>query len=105
MQKINPDSIIEVTKPVEQQKENELHHETIGHEVTNHEVTDYEAIEHAAEQLQENHTESRSEYQKRTYSTLENANKSLEFLMPFGTDKNHCYEDDFEHIKFQIETI
>ena len=60
MQKINPDSIIEVTKPVEQQKENELHHETIGHE-----VTDYEAIEHAAEQLQEHHTESRSEYQKR----------------------------------------
>jgi hypothetical protein len=46
-----------------------------------------------------------SEYKKRTYSTLENANKSLEFLMPFGTDKNHCYEDDFEHIKFQIETI
>ncbi len=50
---------------MEQQKENELHHETIGHEVTNHEVTDYEAIEHAADQLQENHTESRSEYQKR----------------------------------------
>ena len=50
---------------MEQQKENELHHETIGHEVTNHEVTDYEAIEHAAEQLQEHHTESRSEYQKR----------------------------------------
>ena len=50
---------------MEQQKENELHHETIGHEITNHEVTDYEAIEHAAEQLQENHTESRSEYQKR----------------------------------------
>ena len=46
-----------------------------------------------------------SEYKKRTYSTLESANKSLEFLMPFGTDKNHCYEDDFEHIKFQIETI
>ena len=50
---------------MEQQKENELHHETIGHEATNHEVTDYEAIEHAAEQLQEHHTESRSEYQKR----------------------------------------
>ena len=50
---------------MEQQKENELHRETIGHEVTNHEVTDYEAIEHAAEQLQEHHTESRSEYQKR----------------------------------------
>ena len=50
---------------MEQQKENELHHETIGHEVTNHEVTDYEAIEYAAEQLQEHHTESRSEYQKR----------------------------------------
>ena len=40
---------------MEQQKENELHHETIGHEVT----------EYAADQLQENHTESRSEYQKR----------------------------------------
>jgi hypothetical protein len=65
MQKINPDSIIEVTKPVEQQKENELHHETIGHEVTDYEAIDYEAIEYAAEQLQEHHTESRSEYQKR----------------------------------------